>query len=113
MRAGIRGLTFHDLRGTAVVILARWEDSNLRMAESAFFHHYRCSVKYRGSITDRCLGRSADDAKTTGQEYPIGFANTPDRYFDGATPVTHQVCAWPKEEVERLFRALPGSDGAF
>jgi Type I restriction enzyme R protein N terminus (HSDR_N)/NACHT domain len=34
-------------------------------------------------------------------------------YFDGATPVTHQVCAWLKEEVERLFRALPGSDGAF
>jgi hypothetical protein len=34
-------------------------------------------------------------------------------HFDGATPVTHQVCAWLKEEVERLFRALPGSDGSF
>jgi nucleoside phosphorylase len=34
-------------------------------------------------------------------------------HFDGATPVTHQVCAWLKEEVERLFEALPGSDGAF
>ncbi|MDA9426226.1 NACHT domain-containing protein [Bradyrhizobium sp. CCBAU 53380] len=34
-------------------------------------------------------------------------------YFDGATPVTHEVCAWLKDEIERLFRALPGSDGAF
>ena len=34
-------------------------------------------------------------------------------HFDGATPVMHHVCAWLKEEVERLFRALPGSDGAF
>lgn len=34
-------------------------------------------------------------------------------HFDGATPVTHQVCVWLKDEVERLFRALPGSDGAF
>ncbi len=34
-------------------------------------------------------------------------------HFDGATPVTHLVCAWLKEEVEGLFRALPGSDGAF
>lgn len=34
-------------------------------------------------------------------------------HFDGATPVTHQICAWLKEEVERLFTALPGSDDAF
>jgi Type I restriction enzyme R protein N terminus (HSDR_N) len=34
-------------------------------------------------------------------------------YFDGATPVTHQVCEWLKDEIKRLFRALPGSDGAF
>ena len=34
-------------------------------------------------------------------------------YFDGATPVTHQVCSWLKEEIDRLFAALPGSDGAF
>jgi hypothetical protein len=33
--------------------------------------------------------------------------------FDGATPVTHHVCEWLKEEIERIFRALPGSDGAF
>lgn len=34
-------------------------------------------------------------------------------YFDGTTPVTHQVCGWLKEEIDRLFAALPGSDGAF
>jgi uncharacterized protein (DUF934 family) len=34
-------------------------------------------------------------------------------YFDGATPVTHEVCAWLKDEIERLFRPLPGGDGAF
>jgi hypothetical protein len=34
-------------------------------------------------------------------------------YFDGATPVTHQVTSWLKDEIDRLFAALPGSDGAF
>lgn len=34
-------------------------------------------------------------------------------HFDGATPVVHEVCSWLKEEVESLFRPLPGSDGAF
>jgi hypothetical protein len=34
-------------------------------------------------------------------------------YFDGATPVIHQVSSWLKNEIDRLFTALPGSDGAF
>jgi hypothetical protein len=34
-------------------------------------------------------------------------------YFDGATPVTHQILSWLNEEIVRLFAALPGSDGAF
>lgn len=34
-------------------------------------------------------------------------------YFDGATPVTHEVCWILTDELKRLFDALPGSDGAF
>jgi hypothetical protein len=34
-------------------------------------------------------------------------------HFDGATPVVHEVCGWLKEEIELLFRQLPGGDGAF
>jgi hypothetical protein len=34
-------------------------------------------------------------------------------HFDGATPVTHEVCSLLKDELKHLFEALPHSDGAF
>jgi len=34
-------------------------------------------------------------------------------YFDGATPVMHEVCSLLKYEIDHLFEALPHSDRAF
>jgi hypothetical protein len=34
-------------------------------------------------------------------------------YFNGATPVTNEVCSWLEDDIKNLFRGLPSSDGAF
>ena len=33
--------------------------------------------------------------------------------FNGATPVSHQVCSWLQDDLKHLFKGLPSSDGAF
>lgn len=34
-------------------------------------------------------------------------------HFDGATPVTHEVCSMLRDDLQQIFNALPHSDGAF
>lgn len=61
------------------------------------------------------LGRPTSSISAYGGFQPLAYYDGRqwNGHFDGATPVTHEVCWILTDELKHLFDALPGSDGAF